>query len=61
VELAFNRVIETGSKDWFHAQVESSIYQMICSYYRTAGDTARAAMLEKRYELLVRRAKRSAL
>jgi hypothetical protein len=61
VELAFNRVIETGSKDWFHAQVESSIYQMICSYYRTAGDIARATMLEKRYELLVRRAKRSAL
>lgn len=61
VELAFNRVIETGSKDWFHAQVESSIYQMICNYYRIAGDTARADQLEKRYELLVRRAKRSAL
>jgi len=61
VELAFKRVVETGSKDWFRAQAESSIYQMICSYYRTAGDTARADMLEKRYELLLRRAKRGAL
>ncbi|MCF7676468.1 MAG: FHA domain-containing protein [Akkermansiaceae bacterium] len=60
VELAFKRVVETGSKDWFRAQTEASIYQMICSYYRTAGDAARADQLEKRYELLLRRAKRSA-
>jgi hypothetical protein len=61
VELAFKRVVETGTKDWFRAQTESSIYQMICSYYRAAGDSTRADMLEKRYELLLRRAKRSAL
>ena len=61
VELAFKRVIETGSKDWFRAQTESSIYQMICGYYRTAGDNARADQLEKRYETLLKRAKRSAL
>lgn len=61
IELAFKRVVETGTKDWFRAQTESSIYKMICGYYRTAGDEERAVMLEKRYEVLLERAKRSAL
>jgi hypothetical protein len=61
VELAFKRVVETGTKDWFRANTESSIYRMICGYYRSAGDNERADMLEKRYELLLRRSKRSAL
>ncbi len=61
IELAFKRVVETGTKDWFRANTESSIYKMICGYYRTAGDEDRALMLEKRYEVLLKRAKRSAL
>ena len=61
IELAFKRVVETGSKEWFRANTESSIYRMICAYYRAAGDKERADMLEKRYEVLLRRAKRSAL
>jgi hypothetical protein len=61
IELAFKRVVETGTKDWFRANTESSIYRMICGYYRSAGDNARADMLEKRYEVLLRRSKRSAL
>jgi hypothetical protein len=61
IELAFKRVVETGTKDWFRANTESSIYKMICGYYRSAGDEARAEMLEKRYEVLLRRARRSAL
>jgi hypothetical protein len=61
VELAFKRVVETGSKDWFRANTESSIYRMICGYYRAAGENERADMLEKRYEVLLRRSKRSAL
>lgn len=61
VELAFKRVVETGTKDWFRANTESSIYQMICGYYRSAGDNARADLLEKRYQVLLRRARRSAL
>lgn len=61
IELAFKRVVETGTKDWFRANTESSIYKMICGYYRTAGDPDRADMLEKRYEVLLRRAKRGAL
>ncbi len=61
IELAFFRVVETGSKDWFRANTESSIYKMICSYYRTAGDDAKAQMLEKRYMRLLKEAERGAL
>jgi hypothetical protein len=61
IELAFKRVVETGSSNWFRAKTESSIYQMICGYYRIAGDSDRADLLEKRYQVLLRRAKRSAL
>jgi hypothetical protein len=61
IELAFKRVVETGTKEWFRAKTESDIYRMICGYYRTAGDSARAEMLEKRYEVLLRRAERGAL
>lgn len=61
IELAFKRVIETGTTDWFRAKTESDIYSMICGYYRTAGDEDRATMLEKRYQVLLRRAERGAL
>jgi hypothetical protein len=61
IELAFKRVVETGTKDWFRANTEASIYQMICNYYRAAGDPERADMLEKRFQVLLRRSKRSAL
>jgi hypothetical protein len=61
IELAFKRVVETGSKEWFRANTESEIYRIICGYYRTAGDADRADMLEKRYEILLRRSKRGAL
>ena len=61
IELAFKRVIETGTKDWFRANAESDIYRMICGYYRESGDPERADMLEKRIEVLLRRSKRGAL
>jgi hypothetical protein len=61
IELAFQRVVETGSKDWFRANTETSIYKMICSYYRTAGDEKKAEKLETRYERLLRDAERGAL
>lgn len=61
IELAFKRVVETGTKDWFRANAESGIYRMICGYYRSAGDPDRAEMLEKRIEVLLRRSKRGAL
>ena len=61
IELAFKRVVETGAKDWFRAETELGIYRQICGYYRVAGDPERAEMLEKRGDVLLRRAKRSAL
>jgi hypothetical protein len=61
IELAFKRVVETGSKDFFRAKTETEICKMICSYYRSAGDEKRAQMLEKRYETLLKRAERGAL
>lgn len=61
IELAFKRVVETGSKDYFRAKTETEICKMICKYYRSAGDEKRAQMLEKRYETLLKRAERGAL
>lgn len=61
IELAFLRVVETGSKEWFRANTETSIYKMICTYYRTAGDEKKAAQLERRYQRLLRAAERGAL
>lgn len=61
IELAFKRKIETGDKNWFRANAESGVYRMIIGYYRHAGDSARAEMLEKRIEVLLRRAERGAL
>lgn len=61
IELAFKRVVETGTKDFFRAETEASISKMICGYYRAIGDEDRATLLEKRYEILLKRAKRSAL
>lgn len=61
IELAFKRVVETGTKDWFRANTESGIYKMIVGYYREVGDEGRAKLLEKRYERLLRLAERGAL
>lgn len=61
IELAFKRVVESGTKDWFRANTESGIHRMICGYYRAAGDPERAEMLEKRVEVLLKRSKRGAL
>jgi len=48
IELAFERVVKTGTTEWFRAQTEASIHAMICDYYRTAGDPERADLLENR-------------
>ena len=61
IELAFKCVVETETKDWFRAKTESLICKMICGYYRAAGDEERAVLLEKRYQVLLKRAERSAL
>lgn len=61
IELAFKRMIETGSKEWFRANTEADVYRMICGFYRAVGDEKRADYLEKRFERQVERAKRGAL
>jgi hypothetical protein len=61
IELAFKRVVETGSKDWFRANTETGIYKMICGYYRKAGEESKAELLEKRYTRLLKDAERGAL
>ena len=61
IELAFKRVVETGTTNWFRATTEAEICKMICGYYRAADEPERATMLEKRYEIQLRRAKRGAL
>jgi hypothetical protein len=61
IELAFDRVVKTGSKDWFRANTETSIYKMICGYYRQGGDESKAQLLEKQYQRLLRDAERGAL
>jgi hypothetical protein len=61
IELAFKRVVETKTLNWFRATTEASISQMICNYYRAAGDPERATLLEKRQKVLLRRSKRGAL
>ena len=60
IELAFERVIKTGSIDFFRATTEAGVCKMICEFYRTAGEPDRATLLEKRYEVIVRRARRNA-
>ncbi len=61
IESAFFRVVETGSKNWFRANTEVSIYRMICEYHRHAGDEERAVRLERRYTRLLQSAERGAL
>ena len=61
IELAFMRVVETGTKEWFRANTETSIYKMICGYYREVGDEAKAVRLEKRYQRILKAAERGAL
>lgn len=60
IERAFDREIETGNKDWFHANVESGLYTMIADFYRSVGEEGRADRLEKRRDTLMRRAERAA-
>ena len=60
VELAFKRVVESDTTEWFRAKTEASILDMICAFYRKAGDSDRADLLERRNEVRMRRAKRRA-
>jgi hypothetical protein len=60
IELAFKRVVDTGTSEWFRAKTEASIVEMICGFYRKAGEPDRADSLKRRSDSSLRRAKRDA-
>jgi hypothetical protein len=61
IENAFQRVVETGTKNWFRANAEIGLHKLICQMYREIGEVKRAENMEKRLERELKRAKRSAL
>lgn len=61
IELAFNRVVDTGSDDWFRKKTEVEIHSQIANMYREVGEVKRAANMEKRLERDMKNAKRKAL
>lgn len=61
IELAYKRVQETGTTEFFRAGAEAGLARMIAGWYRQVGDEDRAKLIEKRYETLERRARRGAL
>lgn len=61
IELAYKRVQETGTTEFFRAGTEAGLARMIADFYRKVGEEDRAKLIEKRHETLERRAKRSAL
>lgn len=58
---AFDRVVATGTKDWFRAKAEIGLHKLICQMYREIGEEKRAENMETRLERMMKRAKRSAL
>lgn len=60
IELAYNRVVESGTIDWFRAGAEVDQHKRICRMYREIGEEKRAELLEKRMERRMERAERAA-
>lgn len=61
IELAFGRVVDTGSDDWFRKKVEVAIHKKIAAMYREIGEVKRAENMEKRLERDMKNAERKAL
>lgn len=61
IELAFKRLIDTGSTDWFRAKTEVGLHRRICEMYRQVGEEKMADNMEKRLERQMEKAKRGAL
>jgi len=61
IELAFKRMIDTGSTDWFRAKTEVGLHRRICEMYRQVGEEKLAENMEKRLERQMEKAKRGAL
>ncbi|MFT6794631.1 MAG: hypothetical protein ACJAR1_002642 [Rubritalea sp.] len=61
IERAFNRVVDTGSDDWFRKKEEIAIFGTIAKMYREVGEEKRAASMEKRLTRDMKNADRKAL
>lgn len=61
IERAFNRVVDTGTDDWFRKKEEIAIYGQIAKMYREVGEEKRAASMEKRLARDKKNADRKAL
>jgi len=61
IERAFNRVVDTGSDDWFRKKEEIAIHRQISKMYREVGEEKRAANMEKRLDRDKKNADRKAL
>lgn len=61
IELAFNRVVNTDSDDWFRKETEVGIHRQIAQMYREVGEEKRATIMEKRLDREMEKAKRKAL
>ena len=61
IELAFKRVVDTDSDDWFRAKTEIGIHRRICEMYRHVGEGKKADVMERRLETQMERARRKAL
>lgn len=61
MELAFKRVVDTGSDDWFRAKTEVELHKRIAQMYRQVGEDKKADLMERRLETQMERARRKAL
>ena len=61
MELAFKRVVDTGSDNWFRAKTEVGLHKRIAQMYRQVGEEKKADLMERRLETQMERARRKAL
>ena len=61
MELAFKRVVDTDSDNWFRAKTEVDLHKRIAQMYRQVGEEKKADVMERRLETQIERARRKAL
>ena len=61
MELAFKRVVDTDSDNWFRAKTEVGLHKRIAEMYRQVGEEKKAEVMERRLETQIERARRKAL
>ena len=61
IESAFNRVLDSGSDDWFRIKTEVGLQRKIAKMYREVGDDRKADIMDKKLDRIMKNAKRKAL